>query len=276
MRKAVLVLLLLLLLLNVLGIASVAPTISPLPDEYDDFFFLASIIHKETSQEQTDSEKLATLTDWLSTNVLSTWKYPGWGKASEYPEWFNGRSAVTVIKGGIGNCGYQTENIIALAKVLGVTRFKRHYLGKETGSKHWNTFAEIYVDGSWRVYDPNTLLYIKAHHHGVLSLAQILSGRFSISNIVFESIANELKEHPAVLQTVETKGPQLYLPYGIDSYFYYDALGETILKAHIFFQRDTKIILALATALIFLEYAAWRSLLYASAYFRMSKARDNS
>jgi hypothetical protein len=163
----------------------------PLSDEADDFLYLADIVHRTTKNESSKTDQVKALTGWLSLNVK---------RVDQYPSGFDSRSVASVIRGGVGNCGYQAESIMYPSCFLGLKNFRRYWVGPESGSSYWHAFAEIYVDGKWGVFDPDMLVYIEKPDGSVMGLAEIIQNTDTVKHSAFRKIAEEINRSPDVLK----------------------------------------------------------------------------
>jgi hypothetical protein len=216
--------LILLALLSILASTAMVAALRPLSVEQQDFLYLAKIIDRQTHVGQTKSESIRVLTDWLAENVLSTSKYPGWGRNDAYPPWFNPRSVATVIQGGIGNCGYQANSIIEFAQYLGVRQARRYFVGEITGSDFEHAFAELRVDGRWELYDPNMVRYVIGEDGYPMSLDRLVSANSHVPHLGFRLIIEELRASPSVLALTPVTPARL--PFGENSLPVYRVYGD--------------------------------------------------
>lgn len=193
-----------------------------LSQEEEDFLFLADIVKTATNGKIGQTEQVKALTAWLAANVTKTSQYPGWER-SGYPEWFDGSSVASVIRGGIGNCGYQANNIIVLSRYLGIRQHQRYWIGQESGSAYEHAFAELIADGRPGVYDPNILIYQQNDDGVVLGLRDMLIEPDRVGHELFRKIVHEIQEKPHILRL--TALPETPEPFGEDSYAAYIRYG---------------------------------------------------
>ena len=166
--------------------------VAELPQDQQDYLYLAGIVHDVTKEHDSTVEKLMAVTDWLSVNVASV---------KEYPDWFDGSSVASVIRGGVGNCGYQANNIILLAQYLGVFENRRYWVNADTGSRNMHAFSELVVDGRAMLFDPNDLVYALGEDGVPLSLARIVRNPGLIGEGLFRNVAEEIAQSRQVLRS---------------------------------------------------------------------------
>ena len=164
-----------------------------------DFIFLAKILKTETKNLSGKSEKLKRMTDWLHENVKHVGKYP--------PN-FNGSSIPNVIRGGVGNCGYQSCNIIGFANLLGESDSRIYHSRKELGAYGQHAFAEIKVNNKWEVYDPDLIQYQLNEAGKVMGLRDMLVDTSQVENKLFKEIIVSMVKNKAYKVT----GPWLKAP----------------------------------------------------------------
>jgi hypothetical protein len=205
-------------------------TFSSLDQDTEDFLYLANVVQMATNGKDSKIEQVKSLTKWLSANVIKTTEYPGWER-SGYPDWFDGSSVASVIKGGIGNCGFQANNIIVLSRYLGIEEHRRYWVGKKSGSEYEHAFSELIIDGKPGVFDPNELGFQEDENGEVLSLKELVQNPSVIKNSFFKMIATEIKQNPSVLRVTNT--PQTPEPLGKQSFIIYSSLGSTITKMYL-------------------------------------------
>ena len=134
-----------------------------LSDEEEDFLYLAGIINEVTKDVQANDEKLMLLTDWLHENV----------QHGKYGPGFDGSSVSSVIKGGMGNCGFQSCNISVMADIMGLPKHRIFHFQPDLGASAKHAFAEVFVNGKWRVYDPDMCQYVMSEGE-VIGLSEML------------------------------------------------------------------------------------------------------
>jgi hypothetical protein len=214
-----------------------------LDQDSEDFLYLAGIVKTVTDKKETQEEKVEVLTEWLSTNVIKTTEYPGWER-DEYPEWFDDSSVASVIKGGIGNCGHQANNIITLSRYLGVRKHRRYSVARMLGSKYEHAFAELLVNGKPRVFDPNILIFQKNKDGETLSLQDMVENPAVVENSEFRKIVAEIHDDPSVVMT--TNNPMTPEPLGQNSYTIYSLIGETATKMYLHLKNNPLTVLGLS------------------------------
>jgi hypothetical protein len=190
--------------------------------ESREFLYLARIVKHATKGTKTQTEQAKALTQWLATHVIKTTEYPGWEKP-DYPDWFDNSSIAAVIKGGIGNCGYQSSNVIALTRYVGIEEYRRWIFNKSTGSIHEHSFAELLVDGKMAVFDPNMLIYQENKKGEVIGLKEMIKNPSLIENQQFREIIQEIKHHPGILKSSTL--PEKLIPLDKDTYNFFSNTG---------------------------------------------------
>ncbi len=175
-----------------------------------DWLYLANIMVENTYCAADPVEKLRLMTNWLNQNVKHVPK-------GRYPRHFDGRSVVTVVKGGMGNCGYQSYNIVGFAKLLGYHNHRVLHHRKNLGAPGDHAFAEIKVGEKWVVYDPDKFLYFPDGDGDLMSVNDIAANEESWVGI---SIKNKGFK--------ETKSPKK-IPKAFD-YKQYEEYGMIYLK----------------------------------------------
>ncbi len=225
--------------------------ITPLDKESEDFLYLAEIVKTATIGKASQGEQIKALTEWLATNVKHSSAYPGW---------FDGSSVASVIRGGIGNCGYQANNIITLSKYLGVRNYSRYWVSKQTGCNYDHTFAEMTVDGKVGVFDPDLLLYQQGEKGEILSLREMVREPSVVENAIFREIVSEIKENPSILRKsiILIEAP---MPMGNDSYNIYLRHGSVLTQLYLHSKCHPLLVLVIAWVL-FLVSISIRSLVY--------------
>ncbi|MCB0686246.1 MAG: transglutaminase domain-containing protein [Saprospiraceae bacterium] len=146
-----------------------------------EWVFLADILRSQTACIDDPAEKLVSMTEWLHANVRHV---PG----GRYPRSFNSRTIATVIKGGVGNCGYQSYNIVGFSQMLGYSQHRVLHHRKKMGAPGDHTFAEINIDGKWIIYDPDNFLYFRSVTGDLLSVDEVAADSSSWIGI---SMANK-------------------------------------------------------------------------------------
>ncbi len=223
-------------------------TFSSLNQDAEDFLYLSEIVKTATTGKKTQVEQIKALTEWLATNVVKTTEFPGWER-SGYPDWFDGSSVASVIKGGIGNCGYQANNIITLSRYLGVKEHRRYWVGKASGSEHEHAFVEMIVDGKAGVFDPNILLFHENKIGEVLSLKTMIQDPSVVENESFRKIVTEIRDKPSIVRM--TNIPVTPEPLGQNSYIIYLAIGKIFTEMYLHLKRNPITIIVL-TWLVFI------------------------
>lgn len=166
--------------------------VAELPQDQQDYLYLAGIVYEATKDKESVAEQLMAVTDWLAENVA---------EVQEYPDWFDGSSVASVIRGGVGNCGYQANNIIVLAQYLGVFENRRYWVNAETGSRYMHAFSELVVDGRAMVFDPNNLRYALGADGVPLSLGNIVRNPSLVREGLFRKVAEEIARSRRVLRS---------------------------------------------------------------------------
>jgi transglutaminase superfamily protein len=232
--------------------------VSKLDQNSEDFLYLAGIVEEATKGKTSQTEQIKALTNWLSTRVIKTTEYPGWERI-DYPDWFDGSSVASVIKGGIGNCGRQATSIIVLSRYLGVQHYRVFRVAEEWGSAYEHVFAELVVDGKPGVFDPNSLIYEENQNGQVMSLEELLQQPDAIRDPFFKKIVSEIREKPQVLRQGETQFPPQ--PLGHNSYAIYVSFGRIATEMYIHLKNSTLLVLILAI-LVFVLLDIARNALY--------------
>lgn len=137
-----------------------------LTEQEQDWLFLAEILRDQTSCIEDPAEKLRSMTEWLRVHV----KHVPRGR---YPEGFDQTSIVTIIKGGYGNCGIQSYNMVGFAQMLGYPKHRVLHHRKRKGAPGDHTFAEIHVNGRWIIYDPDKFLYFTDESDRLLGAEEV-------------------------------------------------------------------------------------------------------
>lgn len=178
-----------------------------------DFLYLAKILKSETKGLESIEDKLQKMTDWLHENV----------KHGAYPPNFNGKGVANVIRGGMGNCGYQSCNIAAFAELLG---FKEHRLihnREEWGAPGMHTFAEIKIDNEWVLFDPDWWQYLTDKKENLIGVKEVIQDTSSVTNKeAAQFIFNTFKNKGYKITPSWQKTP---MPYGDEGYLNYDKYG---------------------------------------------------
>ena len=180
-----------------------------------DFIYLSNILYKETGHLKTNEEKLMQMTDWLHENVRHT---------SKYPSNFNGKGVVNVIKGGVGNCGYQSCNIAVFAALLGMDEHRVYNFQKEKGSKYQHAFAEINVQGKWQVYDPDLMQYQQDESGRVMGLRDMTNNSDLVEHDIFREIVDQFGNDENIMVLSKSWQPTPR-PFGKDGYARFEHLG---------------------------------------------------
>lgn len=131
-----------------------------------EWLYLAEILRDQTSCMEDPAEKLRSMTEWLHVNVKHV---PG----GRYPRSFNRKSIATVIQSGMGNCGYQSYNIVGFGEMLGFTQHRVLHHRQKMGAPGDHAHAEIRVDGRWIMYDPDKFLYFTDEEEQLLSVQEV-------------------------------------------------------------------------------------------------------
>ena len=126
----------------------------PLTEAEQEWTYLAEILRAQTACMEDPEEKLQSMTEWLHANVRHV---PG----GRYPRTFNRKNIATVIQSGMGNCGYQSYNIVGFAQMLGFHQHRVLHHRAELGAPGSHTHAEIRVGDRWILLDPDKFLYFE-------------------------------------------------------------------------------------------------------------------
>jgi len=178
-----------------------------------DFLLLSEILKEQTKGIDNYADRLRVMTDWLHKNV----------KHGKYPPDFNGKGVANVIRGGVGNCGFQACNIACFAELLGLKEHRIIHNRKEWGAPDIHTFAEVNVDGKWIIYDPDNWQYLKNKKGELVGIREVVKDTSSINNIraakwIYSSIMNKgYKITPSWQETP--------MPYGDEAYKDYEKYG---------------------------------------------------
>jgi hypothetical protein len=143
-------------------------------DQEEDFIYLSKIIKKETKHESNIEKKLELLTTWLHENV----KHVG-----KYPKNFNGKGVPNVIRGGVGNCGFQSCNIACLAEILGYGNHRIFHTRKELGASGQHAFCEINIDGKWTLYDPDYWQVLKNKDGNLVGVVDVIKDSTQVPDV---------------------------------------------------------------------------------------------
>ncbi|WP_057832652.1 transglutaminase domain-containing protein [Colwellia sp. TT2012] len=225
-------------------------SLSDLDSDEKDFLYLASVVKEATKGKVTLEEQLKALTKWLAQNVIKTSEYPGWEKEG-YPDWFDGSSVASVIKGGIGNCGYQANNVITLSRYLGISQYNRFWVGKSSGSTFEHAFTELVVNGKGHVFDPNILIYQEDEEGNVLGLKEMVNEPSLVKHATFRKIIAEIKETPSILKA--TRAPEnIPTPLGINSYAVYVSVGHTATEMYLHLKHSPLTIITISWFLFYM------------------------
>lgn len=179
-----------------------------------DFLYLSGILKEQTCNIDNNTERLRVMTDWLHKHV----------KHGKYPPGFNGNGVANVIRGGVGNCGFQACNIACFAELLGLKNHRVIHNRKEWGAPDIHTFAEVNVDGRWILYDPDNWQYIKNNRGQLVGINDIMKDT--------SSIVNKKAAH-WIYSTITNKGYKVSrswqktpMPYGANAYKNYEKYGK--------------------------------------------------
>lgn len=193
-----------------------------------DFVYLANILYNETKDISSSQEKLVKMTDWLHENVKHV---------SPYPPGFNGKGVANVIRGGAGNCGFQSCNISVFADMLGHPDHRIYHYQKVRGSQWDHAFAEININGNWQVYDPDLMIYQRSSNDKeVLGVSNMKSNPELVKHKLFKDIITQTIPDPFVVTKSWQPTPS---PFGKDGYLEFAKQGgeegfkrQLILKKH--------------------------------------------
>ena len=178
-----------------------------------DFIFLSRILKEQTKGIDDYAERLRIMTDWLHENV----------KSGTYPPNYNPKGVANVIRGGLGNCGFQACNIICFAELMGIKDHQLVHSRKEWGAPGIHTFAEIWIRDRWIIYDPDKWQYIENNKGELVGIIDIITDTSSIKNKqaarwIYSTIKNEGNR-------VTPSWQKTPLPFGEDAYFHYEKFG---------------------------------------------------
>jgi hypothetical protein len=180
----------------------------------EDFLYLADILKRETRGIDDDVTKLKVMTDWLHENV----------KHGEYPPNFNGNGVANVIRGGMGNCGFQSCNISAFAELLGYKEHRLIHNREEWGAPGMHTFAEINMNGNWILFDPDWWQYIENNNGELVGIREAIQDTSQI---------NKPEAAQFIYNTFKDKGYKITpswqttpMPYGENGYLNYEKWGS--------------------------------------------------
>lgn len=211
-----------------------------------DFLYLAKILREETKGLENIEEKLQTMTDWLHENV----------KHGAYPPDFNGKGVANVIRGGMGNCGYQSCNIAAFAELLGYKEHRLVHNREEWGGPGLHTFAEIKIGNQWVLFDPDWWQYLKDDSGNLIGVKEVIQDTSSVLNkeaaqFIFKTFKNKgYKITPSWQKTP--------MPYGEEGYLNYDKYGMAyIYKTKLESKTGLILFLSLFLSLIISLIAFW-------------------
>ncbi len=190
------------------------------PDEKD-FIYLSRILKQQTRGIDDVTERLRIMTHWLHDHVTS----------GEYPPQYNPKGVANVIRTGLGNCGFQACNIVCFAELLGLTDHQLIHSRTEWGAPGIHTFAEIWIDDRWIIFDPDKWLYIENNTGELVGIIDIITDTSSITNKeaarwIFSTIQSEGNR-------VTPSWQETPLPFGRDAYFHFEQCG----LAYIYFRK---------------------------------------
>jgi hypothetical protein len=213
--------------------------ILPIDAQSEEFLYLANIVNQVTRDEHSMDDQLKALTNWLSENVK---------KVDRYPEWFDGSTVAKIIKGGVGNCGYQAHNLTALAQFLGLNEFKRYWTeSKDIQFQH--TFVEIRINGHWGIFDPNMLGYIEHDDGRVMGLVEIVKNPSCIQHKTFERIVEEIQRSPHMLRVIQFAPDQNELIQLHKQFLYYKLYGPFIAELYLYWRKYTPMVIIFSSLL---------------------------
>ena len=211
-----------------------------LTEEEQSFIFLAEILYGQTKGAQGKQEQLKVMTKWLHDNVRHV---------QFYPASFDGRRFVSVIKAGVGNCGYQAGNITSFAEMLGMMERRVYHFKRKKEGDLTHTFAEIKVDGKWQVYDPDLMLYQEDSQGHVLGLVEMRQQPEQIKNRIFYEVITQDTVNRVEVTKARYRPP---MPFGAQGYLTFARCrGKTGFLAYLVWQRQglKDLFLALSGAL---------------------------
>lgn len=199
-----------------------------LTQESKEFLYLANIVDTVTEGKNSDIEKVKALTNWLSVNVKHA--------EGKYPFSQSTCTVAQVINSGVGNCGLQAENIIALSRYLGVKDdgMRKLHVSRKTGSSFFHTFAEITLEGKPRIFDPDLVGYVEDKNGAVLGLYEIIANPDLVENKTFKEIAIEArKRRTTVVPVPFERNFETPMPFGQKSFDFYKKNGAIITKLYL-------------------------------------------
>jgi hypothetical protein len=194
-----------------------------------DFIFLSRILKEQTKDIEDYSERLRIMTDWLHQHV----------KPGKYPVRYNPNSVANVIRAGLGNCGFQACNIVCFAELLGLKEHQLIHSRKEWGAPGMHTFAEIWIEDRWIIYDPDKWQYIKNTNGNLVGIIDVMSDTASIRNKkaarwIYATIKNEGNRVTPSWQVTP-------LPFGDRAYFQFEKYGMPFLYLKKLKKKQTRI-----------------------------------
>ena len=139
-----------------------------LTEAESEWIYLAEIMRDQTECIQDPVVKLQRMTEWLHVNVKHI---PG----GRYPRSFNRKSIATVIQSGMGNCGYQSSNIVGFSQLLGYHQHRVLHHKKNMGAPGDHAFAEIKINDRWIIYDPDNFLYFSNDQGNLIGVDEVAS-----------------------------------------------------------------------------------------------------